>query len=124
MKHKLVKDPVFRSEVLFYHCEDDKAVISHAKRKYGITITSDFSGNRGQCLEIYDTETQITTWLIWLKHRKDWKTMVHEAAHVTFRILEKRGVKTNSDNDETWCYLHEFFIAEFWHEMTKEAGKK
>lgn len=118
MKHKIIYDPVFRSEVLFYSCKNFKEVVAHAKLKHKVDISdSNVDGNMGMCWEQIDDETKITFWVIWIRDKKDWKTMVHEAAHVVFRILDARGVKYNSGNDETWCYLHEFFIAKFWHEM-------
>ena len=130
MKHKIVKDPVFRSAVLFYQCLDGKEATKHIRKMYSaktdcsdITNTS-FDGFAGTCIELFNTKTGLTDWFVWIRDKNDWKTMVHEASHLTFRVLDKRGVKYNSDNDETWCYLHEFFIREFWHVMTREAGKK
>ena len=121
MIHKVIRDPVFKSEVLFYNCKKGDDAIAHARKKYNITIEnfSGFDGFKGSCVELYCEKTKITTWLIWIMEKKDWKSMVHESAHLVFRILDKRGIKYNSDNDETWCYLQEFFVAEFWHEMVK-----
>lgn len=118
VKHKLIFDKVFRSEVLFYVCENGEKVISHIKKKYNVIWDSPgFDGYKGTCVELFDKKTKITTWLIWVSDKKDWKSMVHETSHLVFRILDKRGVKYSSDNDETFCYLHEYFVSEFWHVM-------
>lgn len=120
MKHKLITDPVFKTEVLFYLCEKGSDAIVHANKKYNIIISdTSFDGYKGSCIELYDRKTEITFWFVWVNDNKDWKTMVHETAHLVFRILDKRLVKYNSNNDETWCYLHEFFVSKFWHEMGK-----
>lgn len=121
MKHKLIYDPVFRSETLFYLCKDGNEAMTHARKKYNVTLTKDsFDGFKGMCVELTCKKTKITAWMIWVKNHKDWKTMVHEAAHLTFNILDVRGVGYNSGNDETWCYLHEYFVSEFWHTMCKK----
>lgn len=118
MIHKLISDPVFKSEVLFYLSENGSEAIAHAKKKYNVIIENPgFEGYKGTCVELFDPKSKITFWLVWVNDKKDWKTMVHEAAHVVFRILDRRGVKYTSENDETWCYLHEYFVSKFWHEM-------
>lgn len=118
MKHKLVYDPVFRSEVLFYCCEDVIRVEKHLLKKRDVKGIEIKKSDAGKCWEVYHKKTGITFWIVYVHKDKDWKTMVHEAAHITFRILDSRLVKYGSENDETWCYLHEFFIKEFWHVMT------
>ncbi len=120
MKHKLIYDPVFRSETLFYLCKDGNKALKHAKKKYNVTLDKDsFDGYKGMCVELTSKTTNITAWMVWVKYDKDWKTMVHESAHLTFNVLDARGVGYNSKNDETWCYLHEYFVTEFWHIMCK-----
>lgn len=118
LRHKLVSDPVFRSQVFFYVCENGNDAIKHLKKKYDIVIGNPgFDEFTGICVEARNSKMQITFWLVWIKHNKDWKAMVHESAHLVFRILNNRLVKYSSNNDETWCYLQEFFVSEFWHEM-------
>lgn len=75
-------------------------------------------------MELRCRESQIAIWLVWVSNRKDWKTMSHEAAHLVFSILDKRNVKYDSGNSETWCYLHEYFISEFWHIMCNPKKNK
>lgn len=122
MIHKIVFDPVFRTETLFYYCGDACKVLSHAKKKFNISMDAEsFKGLQGSCVELQHKATKATMWLIWINDHKDWKTMVHEAAHLVFRILDNRKVKYDSNNDETWCYLHEYFISKFWHIMRKNG---
>ena len=117
-KFKLITDPIFRSEILFYISKNGDDVICHAERKCKSKLNiGKFDGFKGICSEIYDDKTKITFWIVWVNDKKDWKTMSHEALHLVFRILDKRGVKYSSDNDETFCYLHEYFISKFWHIM-------
>jgi hypothetical protein len=125
MKHKLIYDPVFRSETLFYQCKDVGEAVAHAKKKYNVLLNVDgYEHYKGLKLEIECKESKMITWAVWVKGHKDWKTMMHEAAHLVFGILDESGVKYNSDNDETWCYLHEYFVKEFWHIMCKKRKKK
>lgn len=120
MKHKLIYDEVFRAEVLFYLCDNGDDALKHANKKYNAKISdASFDGFQGTCMELFNTKTKITSWFVWIKYKDDWKTMTHETSHLVFRILDNRGVKYSSDNDETWCYLHEYFIGKFWHEMCK-----
>lgn len=120
LKCKIISDPVFRSETLFYNHKDTDKVLSHAKKKYNVNLDVDsFEGFKGTCVELVHKKTKVVMWLVWVSEHRDWKTMVHEASHLVFRILDNRKVKYDSDNDETWCYLHEYFITKFWHEMCK-----
>jgi len=106
------------SEVIFYVCKNGADAIKHAKRKHKVIIDDlDFDGYDGTCAELHDPKTNVTFWMVWVRNYKDWKSMVHESAHLVFRILDQRGVKYDSDNDETWCFLQEFFVKEFWHVM-------
>ena len=117
-KHKLIYDPIFRSETLFYSGKNWQDIISHVKKKYKIDLSKeDFSTARGTCLESQCPNTKISVWIVWISNPRDWKTMVHEAAHLTFRILDFRGVSYGGMDSETWCYLHEYFISKFWHIM-------
>ncbi len=125
MKHKIIYDPVFRSETLFYCCESGGEALAHAKKKYNVSIAGNgFNGFKGTCIELICNATGIAGWLVWVKNHKDWKCMVHEAAHVCFNILEKRLVGYTGGNNETFCYLQEFFATEFWDVMCKKARKK
>jgi hypothetical protein len=118
MIHKIVYDPVFKTETLFYYCNDAYKVLTHAKKKFNIDMdTESFEGLQGACVGLRHKTTKTSMWLIWISGHKDWKTMVHETSHLVFRILDSRKVKYDSDNDETWCYLHEYFITKFWHIM-------
>ncbi len=95
--------------------------MAHARKKYNITLdTSSFDGYKGTCVELVSKKSAVTIWLVWVKRNKDWKTMVHESAHLVFRILDERGVRYSGKDDETWCYLQEFFVKEFWHIMCKK----
>lgn len=118
--HELIFESVFKTETLFYICEDSDLVISHAKKRYNINLDiAEFDSFKGICLELA-CKGRSTLWLVWVKTGKDWKTMGHESAHLVFRILDSRGVKYNGGNNETWCYLHEYFITKFWHIMCKK----
>jgi hypothetical protein len=121
MKHKLIFEPVFRTETLFYSCKDGKYALAHAKKKYNCNIKDGvFDGYNGICVGLICKETKADAWMIWVSSHPDWKTMSHEASHLVFRILDSRGVKYSSGNDETWCYLHEYFEKVFWNVMCRK----
>lgn len=105
---------------MFYICEDSNLAISHAKRKYNVNFNTDvFDGSTGICLQLTCKETSIPIWMVWIAGSENWKIMVHETAHLVFNILNERGVSYSGRDNETWCYLQEYFISEFWHVMRK-----
>ena len=119
LKHKIIKEQVFGTETLFYQGGDDFKISAHAEMKYNINLDAKSLGPlNGTCIELHNKDKG-AIWLIWVRNRKDWKVMVHEASHLVFRILDTCGVNYKSGNDETWCYLHEYYISKFWHEMCK-----
>jgi hypothetical protein len=114
----LVSDPVYRSSVLFC-VGDGKALWSRVEKKYGkLPIENNFDDCRGSCWELKDAKGH-PLWVVWVGAKTDWKAMVHEASHLTFYILDARGVQYSSEDDEAWCYLHEFWIERLWDEMLK-----
>ena len=120
LKYKIIVDPVFKSETLFYNHRDVDRIVAHAKKKYNINLCIEsFQGFQGTCVELRNKIDKTLLWFVWVADYKDWKTMVHEASHLVFRILDTRKVKYGSDNDETWCYLQEYYVTKFWHEMCK-----
>lgn len=124
MIHKLIYDPVFKSETLFYNCEDPQRIKVHIKKKYKISLDfQELHESKGVCLENKCPNTNVVVWIIWVSKYKDWKTMVHEAAHLTFRVLDLRGIRYGGMDSETWCYLHEYFVSKFWHVMCKGIKK-
>ncbi len=121
IKHKLIFDPIFRSETMFYACKNGEDAVAHARKTYDCKInTYGFKTVRGTCMELICQDTGIASWMVWIGGSRDWKAMTHEAAHLVFRILDVRGVKYDSNNDETWCYMQEYFVNKFWQIMCKK----
>ncbi|KKL53746.1 hypothetical protein LCGC14_2272360 [marine sediment metagenome] len=119
LRYKIIKEQVFGTETLFYQCDDERKVSAHAKRKYDINLDAkELKLLDGSCIEFHNKNDGVM-WVVWVRNRDDWKVMVHEASHLVFRILDTCGVKYKSANDETWCYLHGYYISKFWHEMCK-----
>lgn len=120
--HEIIYEPVFRTSTHFYVCKDGEDAKAHAKKTFGVNINGSFDGCKGMCVELTHTKTKGAMWFIWLKRPRDWKCLVHEVAHLVFHILEDRGVRYTggSSNNETFCYLQEYFITEFWDVMKKK----
>lgn len=51
-------------------------------------------------------------WFLWCSSLKEWPTLAHEAVHIAGGVLENRGVKFASDNDEALAYTMEFILRE------------
>lgn len=54
-------------------------------------------------------------------HIIDWRldTLVHELAHATFKILDRRGVETGDGDRETFCYLIDHLFAQTFTPTTQ-----
>lgn len=122
MKHKVIDEPVFKTSTLFYCDCDDVQVVKHAKKKFNITLDiNELKRLDGTCVTLVHNKTYAAMWVVWVRNYKSWKTMVHEAGHLVFSILDHSGVKAEHGNDETFCYLQGYFVSEFWHVMSKKG---
>lgn len=125
--HKVIYEPIFQTETLFYVCPDIDTVISHAMKQYSVELKKEeFDGATGICQKLYSKITakkqKSHCWLIWLEIPHDLRLTVHEAGHLVFSILNHHEVKYDFGNQEPYCYLLDFFTYEFWSIM--EAAKK
>lgn len=122
MKYKVIDEPVFKTSTLFYYGGDEEQVSKHAKKKYNIDLDVDkLKRLEGVCVTLVNNRTHAAMWVVWVRNRKAWKTMVHEAAHLAFHVLEHSGVELKDGDNETFCYLQEYFVSEFWHVMSKKG---
>lgn len=116
-------EPVYKSEVFFAVCEDGTIPAAYLKKKYDININYNFEGLQGCCIRLQNKTTHDYVWFVWVTDCKNWKTMVHEASHLTFQVMDVVQIKCESGNDEAWCYLHEYFVSQFWKVMCKGRKK-
>jgi len=130
MIHKVIHEPIFQTETLFYACTDIDTVISHAKKTYKVHLDKgEFEGATGICQK-FSSDEKIARklknhcWVVWLEIPHDLRLTVHEAGHLTYNILNHHGVNHDFDNQETFCYLLDFFTNEFWNLMENSNKKK
>jgi hypothetical protein len=120
MIHKVIYEPIFETETLFYICADFNEVIAHVKSKYNITLKKgEFRGASGLSWKLGSKlkgkRTKSHCWFVWLETPEDLRLTVHEAGHLVFSILSHHGIKYNFENQETFCYLLDFFTYELWN---------
>jgi hypothetical protein len=61
---------------------------------------------------------------VWIKWNRDFRALVHECAHLVFRIFDTHGIHCEVDNDEQFAYYLEFWVSTFWHYMTSPIKKQ
>lgn len=129
MIHKIIYEPIFQTETLFYVCVDPDTVIAHARSKYDIQLKKeDFEGASGICWKLYSKITARSQkshcWFVWLEIPGDLRLTTHEAGHLAFNMLNHHEVKCDIDNQEVYCYFLEFFTYELWTAMELPKEKK
>jgi hypothetical protein len=58
---------------------------------------------------------------VWKERFENITTLVHEAAHVTFKILSSKGLKHNEETEEAFCYFQESIVKRLVEAMRKKV---
>jgi len=61
---------------------------------------------------------------VWVKDKTDYHSMVHETLHLVKRILDKKGIPFDGDNEELIAYYQGYWVRKFWHKMSKFIDEK
>lgn len=129
MKKKLIQisEPVFKSTVhvlLNYTFEEMNEFF--VKHKHSPTEEL-HKGSKGLAITEQD-DKGIWFHSIWLPIN-EWllsgqSVLVHELAHTIFSIFKVKGIDIDEGNNETFCYLQEYYFKEFCLEINKHVGVK
>lgn len=126
MIHKIISEPIFLSETLFYVCKDVDKVISHVKTNYDIQLDKrEFVNATGLCCKLDNmipAKHKGVCWFVWMESPGCLRLTIHEGGHLVFSILKHHGIRCNYNDQEAYCYFAEFFISELWKAM--ELPKK
>jgi len=104
--------PVFRVEVIL--ALGDMKKIKEFSADYSLHEDS-----IGECLLITSEDDTPRGFVIWIKDKIDYNSMVHETLHLVKRIFQIKGVPFNSDNDEIIAYYQNYWVRKFWNKMSK-----
>lgn len=125
MKYKLIKDPIYRSNLhVIANCTDEERDKKFSKLLEGYKKT-DTKGFKATCAK-HDYDDGCRDYWIHFKetNSKDAETfymVVHEASHFVDYIFEDRGVKM--DDTEARAYFLEYIVKEIWKFIGKKGGK-
>ncbi len=105
----------------FYNCSFHDALES-----IGGLTSSERVPNHVQAYSFYLPETCISG--VWIKPLKNMgpethNLIAHEALHLTFQILNEKGVKYSVDSEEAYCYLHGEIVAFLVKQLSKRLNK-
>lgn len=103
---------IYNAHVLFYTECTQEEFIDHINKKYNILIEDDYSDCLGITMQA-NTEER-TYYIIWVRNLNDTQTLVHEVLHLTYKILDDRGVVLSNDNNEAVAYYLSFWFKKLY----------
>lgn len=111
----VVNEPLDKAKSLIEAKSDDKIDYSIIDGANGCCISTKFRDGK-------------TGFLIWLrnfspKRVENLGTVAHEINHLTFSILESKGIPIRKENDEVFCYVHDFYLRSFLYNHKHESKK-
>ena len=91
---------LYRTEIGFAFFCDPKELNDYAKKNLGSKVGK----NDGCCLTL-KAENGHKKYLVYVKDKEDYESLVHELFHATIRILTDRGAYRKVGDDEQGAYL-------------------
>jgi hypothetical protein len=88
------------AELLNKHLKTKNIVFDEWKQMSGGTATIE---NQGRI-----------KYVIWVREKKAFYTIVHECFHLTWRIFHDRFINCDFDNQEAFAYCQDFWIRTLW----------
>ena len=113
-KHLKITEPVFRScvdVIIGYNFDEARKWIQARQHKDDPPIDDFHRFSDGVSFTI-KSETGREHEILWFPSTKNIGVLVHETAHLTFRILTKKQIPIREENDEVFCYLQEYYFRE------------
>ena len=57
-------------------------------------------------------------YILWIRERKAFYTLVHECFHLTWRVFHDRFINCDYDNQEAFAYCQDFYVRTLWRIIT------
>lgn len=122
MKYKKFSIELYH-HVLFLFCPCDAESIQKWARRKGIAEELDLSDfDNCEAITISSSHGNLVFMHNWEDTPEGLGTLTHELCHVTFNVLNERGVKEEAGNEEAAAYLLESLVAKSvkWLRSTKK----
>lgn len=113
-RHLKVLDPVFRScvDVIVGYSFDEARKWIHARQHESEPLIDDFHRYSDGVSFTIKGKSGRTHQVLWFPNIKNISVLVHETAHLVFRILTNKQIPIKEENDEVFCYLQEYYFKE------------
>jgi hypothetical protein len=115
-------EPIFQTTIYFATDCDQKEFNEWVSKK-GVKVLETRSAD-GFCATFLlkdKTGLEYAVDTVYIRHRADFYTLVHESAHLTKNILDLRGIPVESGNtNEIFAYLQTYWVQKFWRVMNPE----
>jgi hypothetical protein len=115
-------DEIYRENILFIIGSKGKKIIKYCKKRINVDLP-DWRDCGGRCYEI--TDYGIIIYLQKFDYSpKRFGALTHEIVHGASFILNSRGVKHDSDNNEALTYYTEFLTRKFLELLARQTDRK
>lgn len=115
-------DHIYHAEIWFYHRCMPEDVERHLRKKLNqpdITVDWDWKYDGGvSAVENKKQRRQI--YVLWVRHHKDFYTLLHECFHLTCRIFRHRGILLDFEEhgqEEHFAYYQDALFKGMWRLM-------
>ena len=110
MKKKFIEEKVFGSYCyLVWDCKEEE-FFSYINKKYKLNLKVEEQS--GLFISLYKKNEKIA--YIWITNKKDVITLSHETIHlIRYWLQDSIGTNLNEETEETYCYLHDFYLKSF-----------
>lgn len=122
--HRIV-DERYNATILFAHdCthKEFAALINKHLKKNTIRFDEwEHMQGGSATIEVKDS----IIYVIWLREKKAFYTLVHECFHLTWRVFHDRFINCDFDNQEAFAYCMDFYVRALWRIINgqKQAWK-
>jgi len=137
MKTKEIHIPIYGENIFIIYTEDGKKALSFIKRKLpkntdlGNTeyiLTGNFEKDKNNAMYTYTADENVGFMVCGDDSNNVYNLSIisHECLHLTFKILNHRGVELCHESEEAYTYLHQFLFNEVAHWLlnVKKHAKK
>lgn len=120
-----LREPVYASIVTFFvgnSFEQFCKIVEKYKHADEKPIDKELRDANGMAVTMRNKNDEVCH-VIWLKYF-NWNVrpigiLAHEIGHIIFAILNHKNVPIRVENDETFCYLYEFYFVEALKKLNK-----
>ena len=117
MKVKKYHCDLYCANVVFLAGCNHKEASEYVRKRHGSPLDCT-RRHSGGVWTIEDKDERL--YVIWVRDKKDFSTMVHEVYHLVLNIFEDRGIGIDGDNQEPSAYYVEKWFTVLCDEMNKK----